>query len=591
MSRSFPARITGLIRDGLSAQGMMILFMALLLGSTVFIPTGILLSKAFTDADGKWIGAANIVAYLSEPHLLKSVTNTLAVSSISSVISVTLAFLFAYAISRCDIPAKRFFRYVALIPLFAPTMMHAIALIYLFGNKGIVSMLFLKLSEPFLHGAPIPLTIYGPVGIVASQIIYTFPQVFLILSISLTMTDNRLYEAAESLGASPFRRFVTVTLPSVRYGLVNSLLAGFIMGFTDFGSAKVIGGNFNVLATDIYKHVIGQQNMSMGATVGILLLVPSLAAFAIDRVLERRQSAVVTSKSVPYRPRANAFRDRIFLAYCATIALVIFIFLAVVAIAALVRVWPYRLDLTLGHFYFERTAGGGLSSFVNSILVAAMSAVAGVALCFPFAYLCEKCRVLPALRRFSYYMSLIPLALPGLVIGLSFIFMFNTPGFTVPLVGATFRNPLVFLYGTPAILVISNIVHFMSVPFISATSRLRSFDREIENVSESLGVRRSKTFFRITLPMSLPAVFDMASYFFVNSMVTVSAVIFLYSPDFRLAAVSIVNMDDAGDTAEAAAMSALIILTNIAFKIIYDTATRRTRAKSERWMSRCEEEN
>jgi iron(III) transport system permease protein len=463
-------------------------------------------------------------------------------------------------------------------------MMHAIALIYLFGNKGIVSMLFLKLSEPFLHGEPIPLSIYGPVGIVASQIIYTFPQVFLILSISLSMTDNRLYEAAETLGASRFRQFITVTLPSVKYGLINSVIVGFIMGFTDFGSAKVIGGNFNVLATDIYKHVIGQQNMSMGATVGILLLVPSVAAFIIDRVIEKRQNALVTSRSVPYRPIAHTVRDKIFFAYCTGIACVIATFLVIVAVAALVRVWPYRLDLTLAHFSFDRVAGGGFSSFVNSVIVSAASAVAGVSLCFPFAYLVEKCQLFPWARRFSYFMALVPLALPGLVIGLSFIFMFNTPQFVIPLIDVTVNNPLTFMYGTPAILVISNIVHFMSVPFISATSRLRSFDREIENVSESLGVSRLRTFSRITLPMSLPAVFDMASYFFINSMVTVSAVIFLYSPHFRLASVAIVNMDDAGDTAEAAAMSALIILTNIGFKIIYEIVTRRFRTRSERWM-------
>jgi iron(III) transport system permease protein len=209
------------------------------------------------------------------------------------------------------------------------------------------------------------------------------------------------------------------------------------------------------------------------------------------------------------------------------------------------------------------------------------SAVFGTAITFSAAYLIEKTRQMNSLRQTAYFLSILPLALPGLVFGLSFIFFFNARGWEI--LGITVPNPFNFLYATMGILVLSNIVHFYTVSFLSATTALKQLDIEFEQVSESMSVPFYKTFFRVSVPVCLPAVLEIAIYYFVNSMATVSAVIFLYSADLPLASVAIANMDDAGDIAPACAMSMLVVLTNILVRLIFSLFTAKLKGKSLAW--------
>ncbi|MGE5703586.1 MAG: putative 2-aminoethylphosphonate ABC transporter permease subunit [Clostridia bacterium] len=550
-------------------QKILIAAMVITLFVSVMLPLGDLFSKVFIDETGHFIGLSNLVHYFSTPALTVSFTNTLYISMVTTVISVTFAFLYAFALTRTAIRGKGFFRYVALLPLFAPTMMHGIALTYLFGNQGLVTNGFFGLFEG------IKIELYGPVGIIISEVIYTFPQAYLILAASLMFADYNLYEAAETLGASKTRKFLTVTLPNVKYGLVSAIFVCFTMSFTDFGAPKVVGGQYNVLATDVYKHVIGQQNMTMGATVGLILILPAILAFIVDRIVERKQNSSITAKSKPYKISPHKMRDRLYFAYCSLVSAAIFALLITVVFASMVKVWPYDLSLSLNHFDFSMVAGEGMEPYWNSLTVAFYSAVIGTVITFMYAYLIEKSRFMKGIRLIGYFLSILPLALPGLVIGLAYIFFFNNPA-----------NPLNWMYGTIAILILANLVHFYSVPFITATSALKKLDREFELASESMGVPFYKTFLRVTVPMSLPAILEIAVYYFINAMVTISAVVFLYSADFKLASVAIVNMDDAGDVAPAAAMSVLIVLTNIVIRIVYELVTRRLRKRTEAWQTR-----
>jgi iron(III) transport system permease protein len=204
-----------------------------------------------------------------------------------------LAFTYAFALQRSCMRWKGLFQALALIPILAPSLLPAISLIYLFGNQG-----FLK---DWLFGA----SIYGPIGIVISQVFYCFPHALMILIAALSMADSRLYEAADALGASKTRMFFTVTLPGAKYGVISAGFVVFTLVITDFGIAKVIGGRFNVLATDIFKQVIGQQNFEMGAVVGFVLLIPAVAAFVADRILQRRQVALLSARAVPLVPKPD----------------------------------------------------------------------------------------------------------------------------------------------------------------------------------------------------------------------------------------------------------------------------------------------
>jgi iron(III) transport system permease protein len=544
----------------------------------VVLPLATLLSKSLADADGRFVGLDNFLHYFQNPSLSASLGHSLAVSLATTAISVSLGFAFAYGLTRTAIPGKGLFKTLALTPLFAPTLLNGIALVYLFGRKGLITRGFFGT----LPGLDVDL--YGPLGIILAEAVYTFPQAVLILSVALGAADARLYEAAASLGASRLRTFLTVTLPSVRYGLVSAAFVCFILAFTDFGAPKVVGGGYNVLATDIYKQVIGQQNFVMGAVVSVVLLLPAVAAFIADRLVQRRQVALIAARSVPLAPRPNRLGDAIMLAFVALVCLAITGFYATGLFASLVKVWPYDLSLGLGHYVFSGIGGGGWAAFANSLAMSALSALAGTVLTFASAYLIEKTRGLAPLRRSAYFLSLLPLALPGLVIGLAYIFFFNAPGWSI--LGVRLPNPFNFLYATMGILVLANVVHFYSVSFLTATTALKNLDPEFETVAQSMGVPFQRTFMRVTVPLCLPAILEIAMYYFVNSMATVSAVIFLYSADIPLASVAVANMDDAGDIAPACAMSMLIVGANLCVRILYGLATRGVRRRTQAWTKR-----
>jgi iron(III) transport system permease protein len=534
----------------------------------VVLPLVPLAGRSLADNDGQWVGLANYVYYFSSPGLSSSFGNSITVAVISTMLAVSLAFGYALALTRTNMWGKGIFRALAYLPLVAPSLAIGIGLVYLFGNKGLVTTGFFGFFER-AFGIPLALNInlYGLNGIILGEFLFCFPQAVLILSVAANLADARLYEASAALRASPLRTFAMVTLPSLRYGLISAAFVCFTLAFTDFGVPKVVGGNYNVLATDIYKQVIGQQNFAMGATISILLLTPTVLAFVLDRAVQQRQSATLTARAVPFTPPPSQRRDLLAFLYCCFVGGSIAAVIGAIVFASLVDVWPYKLSLTLRHYDFGQVGGGGWESFRNSLVAACLTAVLGVALAFVGAYLIEKTKTWRTLAAATAFASILPLALPGLVIGIAYIFFFNPLAWQVgPL---RIINPFSFLYGTVAILVLANIVHFFTVGYLTATTSLKQLDREFESISASLRVPFYLTFRRVTLPLCSPAVLEIALYLFVNAMVTVSAVIFLYSPHFRLAAVAIVNMDDAGDTAAAAAMSTLIILACLAVRLVY----------------------
>ncbi|MEP4500984.1 MAG: putative 2-aminoethylphosphonate ABC transporter permease subunit [Alphaproteobacteria bacterium] len=536
---------------------------ALYLTVSILLPLYAILSKSFKNADGLFVGLANYVNFFSTPALFWSIENSLTVTLICCVIVVTLAFIYAYALTRTCIPFKSLFKGVALLPILMPSLLPAIALVYLFGNQGII--------KDWLFGYEI----YGPIGIVMGECFYVFPHVLTIMLIAMANSDARLYEASDALGASKIKTFFTVTLPSVRYGLVSAFFVCFTLVITDFGVPKVVGGKYNVLATDIYKQVVGRQDFEMGAVVSMVLLLPALFAFAADRIVQRRQVALLSARAVPYQPKKNRAVDTTMLAFCCLIGLIMVSILGMACFASFAKFWPYDLTLSLKHYNFDLMDGGSWNAYWNSIELAAWTAVIGTAMVFTGAYLVEKSKGFHSGRAAMQLLCMIPMAVPGLVLGLAYVFFFNAP-----------NNPLGFLYHTMPILVICTVTHFYTVAHLTAATALKQLDGEFESVSQSLKVPFYKTFFRITVPVCMPAILDISMYLFVNAMTTVSAVVFLYSPDTALASVAILNMDDAGDVAPGAAMGMMIVGTAAAVRLVHAGLTRGILARTQAWRKR-----
>jgi iron(III) transport system permease protein len=349
----------------------------------------------------------------------------------------------------------------------------------------------------------------------------------------------------------------------------------FTLVITDFGVAKVIGGNFNVLATDVYKQVIGQQNFSMGAVVGMVLLAPAALAFVVDRVVQRKQVALLTARAVPLVPKPKLGRDLFFTLFCVAVSIGILTILGMAAWGSLIKYWPYNLSLTWANYRFETFDANGWDSYFNSLRMAVGAAIVGTVLMFVGAWLTEKTKGFYLLRDLVRFLAFLPMAVPGLVLGLGYIFFFNARS-----------NPLNFFYATMAILVVNTVAHFYTVGHLTATTALKQIDPEFEAVSASLKVPIWRTFLRVTAPICLPSILDIAIYLFVNAMTTVSSVIFLYSPDTKLASVAALNIEEAGTTAAAAALCLVIVVTSAAVKALHLLADRFLLGRLQAWRRR-----
>jgi iron(III) transport system permease protein len=313
----------------------------------------------------------------------------------------------------------------------------------------------------------------------------------------------------------------------------------------------------------------------MGAVVSVVLLFPAVIAFAVDRIVQKRQVAALSARSVPYQPKRHPRFDALAFGYCTLVAVFILGLLAVCQFAALIKFWPYDLSLSLKNYAFDLMDGGGWASYTNSIEMALLTAVVGTLVVFVGAYMVEKTKGFEAGRSLFQLLAMLPMAIPGMVLGLAYIFFFNDP-----------RNPLHFLYGTMAILVICTVTHFYTVSHLTAVTALKQMDREFESVAASLKQPFYRLFRVVTVPVCLPTILDISIYLFVNAMTTVSAVVFLYSPTTTLASVAVLNMDDAGDIAPAAAMGMMILYTNAGARILHLIVSKGVLRRTQAWRFR-----
>lgn len=508
----------------------------LLLGIITVLPISALLIRAFLARDGGFVGLDNFIRYATEPGLAVAAWNSASLSAISTVIVMALAFPYAYALVRTRIPGRGFFRLMALLPLLAPSLLPAFGMVFLFGNQGWLKHWLLGES------------LYGPVGIVMASAFYAFPHAVLILSAGLSAGDQRHYEAARALKAGPWRRFVTVTLPSCRYAAISAASIVYILVFTDFGIPSVVGGSTNVLATDIYKLVIGRFDFEMGAVVGVLLLVPAVIAYGIDWFARRSQRSMITGKSVPIEPESLVWRDVALFGFAAVVTCAILAILGMAIYGSLVRFWPYNLALGLQNYERLFTDDDEFRALGNSLVLAAGTALIGTTMVALSGWLVARRLGASGVRNGLQAVAMVPVAVPGLVLGLGYVFFFNNPA-----------NPLHGLQGTMLLIMLCTVAHFYTVPHLMAVNELQRLDREIDMAAQALRVRPAGAARRVYFPVLMPTLVDIAGYFFVNAMTTVSALIFLFTAQTRVAAIAVINLVEGSRIGQAAAFAVLIM--------------------------------
>lgn len=482
--------------------------------------------------DGSF-GLGNYAALLHAPGILTATRNSLTVSLATTAVCIVLGFAIAYALERTRMRGKWLMRAVLALPLLAPSLVQGLGLLFLLGRNGLVH-----------KWTGWNVDVYGFSGLLLSDVFYALPQAVMILQAALRNADARYYDAAEVMGASSWRQFFDITLPNTKFGLLSAGFVVFIVTLTDFGNAAVIGGDFRVLATEIYSQVSGQMDFGMGSVVGMLLLLPSLVSVYIERVASQRQFGTTSESTLPVVPGRSLARDWSFGAIAGLSAAVIVAIVATVVVASFIKLWPYRMTFTLANYNIMLS--DGYTPLWTSLRISLVAALIGVVLLFALAFGTKR---LPGrLAKSVYLLAVLPVGVPGLVIGLSYIFAFNVPD-----------TPLYLLYGTATLIALCNFYHYHTQGFLTMMTGMRAVPAALEEVVSCLGGHAGRVLRDAVWPFMVPTVLSVLFFLFMRSMVTLSAVIFLVTPTLNVAAVSVMHLDESGFVSQAAAFSTLIM--------------------------------
>lgn len=512
----------------------MIIFVWVLLIVFVVYPILMVGLKSFEPKSGVYSFDVYKTLF-SKKYFVTPIINTLRLGIVVASISVLIGYIFAYSIAKVNIPLKGFFRTVATFPIISPPFVIALAAILLFGRNGTI-------TKNLFGGTP-PFEIYGFWGLVIVETLAYFPTAFMTLEAILISISSDLEEASLSLGSSKWRTFWRVTFPLSMPGILSAWLLVFSQSMADFGTPLILGGRYHVLSVSAYLEITGSYRISYGSGLAILLLIPTLIAFFVQRYwLSRKSYVTVTGKpSVAKVLEPNVYVKTTFTIICATLVFAVFLFYGTVLFGSFTKLWGVNHKLTLENYRFAFTYNW---DYIKDTLFLACIAtpLCGI-LGIMIAYLVAR-KQFPG-RRIMEAISLLTFAVPGTVVGIGYLLAFN-------------QRPLL-LTGTAMIIVLVFIFRELPVGVQNGVAALYQIDRSIEEASLDLGSSSNKTFWKITLPLLMPAFFNALFTAFVRSMTAISAVIFVVSGKWNLITVRILGAVGNSDLAQAAALSYVLI--------------------------------
>ncbi len=486
-------------------------------------PDGALSPRLYREFLGSWF-------------IRQAFLNSVLTGILTAVGGTAIGFLFAFTLTRTDVPGKAFFTLTAILPIISPPFVSALAIILLFGNNGVITRQLLGLQE---------FAIYGLRGLLLAQVFTFFPVAYLTLRGVLESLGGTLEDAAMNLGATRWRAFRRVTFPLCLPGVASALLIVFIESIADFGNPLILGGSgFPVLSVQVYLQVAGMYDLPGGAALAVILLVPSVTTFLVQRYwVSRKRYVTVTGKPTRAVIRAvsRPMQWALF-ATCVAVALFVLLFYATILVGAFSRAWGADHRFTLRNFGY--VFGVGAQAIQDTLIIAVTSSPLAGLLGMVIAFLVIR-RRFPG-RQAMEFVSILNFAVPGTVIGIGYILAFN-------------QRPLL-LTGTALILIANFVFRYVPVGIQSGMASLRQIDPAIEEAATNLGASTQVTFRRITLPLLVPAFFSGLVFSFVRAMTAISAAIFLVSADWNLMTVQILSQTEAGRLGAAAAFSVLLIL-------------------------------
>ncbi|MEN3010641.1 MAG: iron ABC transporter permease [Candidatus Bipolaricaulaceae bacterium] len=469
-----------------------------------------------------------------------------------AVLGTALGFLFAYAVTRTDIPGKKLFRWAATLPLISPPFLLALSTLLLLGENGLI-------TRWLLGRFGIRWSVYGLPGLVLTETLAYFPLAFFTLEGVLASIDPALEESAMDLGASKLRTFLRVTLPLATPGLAAAFLLLFIRSLEDFGNPVVLQGRYPVLTVQAYLAITGMYNLPLGATLAILLLVPTVIAFIVLQFLVGRRS-YVTVTGRPTSAGLHTTEPHLKWPLFAVLLLfsgIFFLFYGMIVYGAFTQLWGVNHAFTLDNFRYVFSTGS--SYLINTLQLAGIATPIGGLLGILLAYLVSR-KIFPG-RRLLDFLAMLNFAVPGLIVGMGYVFAFNTP-------------PLL-LTGTAAIIILVFIFQRMPVAIRDGVAMLQQVDPAIDDAAADLGAGFVRTFWRVTLPLVAPALLAGMAYMFSACVTSISAVIMVISARWQLVTVALLHEVDNADLSQAAAYGVVIILVVLGAIFLMDLVIRR----------------
>ena len=466
----------------------------------------------------------------------KALRQSITVSLVATAVSVILAGILAWAVARTNVRHKTIMTTLVTVPMLIPSISHGMGLVIILGANGWLSRLL------GISGG-----IYGFAGIVMGSVMYSFPVAYLMLYDILRYEDGTPYEAADVMGLNPKDKFLAITFPYLRKPLISVVFATFTMIITDYGVPLMVGGKYMTLPVMMYQDVIGMLDFGKGSVIGMILLIPALIACVLDMMNRDKGNSAFVGK--PYVIKDNVARDRVAKAIILVLVIMIFLPIGSFSVLGFIRSYPIDMSFSFSNV-IQATRMGALRYLKNSLVISISVAFIGTALALFNAYMTARNRT--KLSYVLHLLSITSLAIPGIVLGLSYVMFFK-------------KSPI---YGTFAMLFLVNSMHFFASPYLMAYNSFGKINENLEDVGDAMGISKCAIVRDVLIPQSTGTILEMMSYFFVNSMMTISAVSFLANVNTKPIALMITQFEGQMQLECAAFVSLLILVVNVAMKAI-----------------------
>ena len=532
---------------------LIFVLLAVFFAGFLAVPMLSVVVKSFTG-DGSGISFAHYAEVLTGRGFLRAMGNSLLISVCSALITTVLAFILAYTIHYTNLGKryKGFISRAAVLPMLLPTITYGFAIIYSFGKQGLLTQLFGR--QLF--------NIYGFNGLLLGYVVYTLPIAFTLINNAMGYIDKRFMIVSRLMGDSPLQTFRMTILIPLLGTLATSFIQTFFLCFTDFGIPASVGGQFEVVASVLYTEMLGSvPNFGNGAVVALVMIIPSVVSITVLHILEKYN--VRYNRISPIEIRKSAKRDVAFGILSAVILVCTLCMFLVMFIVPFIEEWPYRINFTMEHVqavFGDRQLYG---VYLNSLMVAVITALAGTLMSYGAALVTARSTVSGKVKKVIDSIALVTNTIPGMVIGLSYLFVFTeTP-----------------LQNTFPIIIICNIVHFFSTPYLMMKNSLSKMNASWETTAMLMGDSWIKTIIRVVTPNAVSTLLEVFSYYFVNAMVTVSAVIFIAGARTMVITTKIKELQYFNEFNEIFVLSLLILFTNLIARALFQKLAERSRRK------------